>query len=120
MNSITFVVDKLTPPSTPLHAQHPSSSGSASSSTRPDSGYFSIYTSDGEDKSLLNESDSVLRRRQMGGSHDTNDLFDKLDIPSQDIPTQNMAMRGLHYVMAGLTGLLWALLYPFSKLFRTL
>jgi NLI interacting factor-like phosphatase len=121
MNSITFVVDKLTPPSTPLHngPNHPQSSPSTSSA-RPDSGYFSIY-SDQEDAEVIGRGDSLLRRRQVDSSLGATDIFDeKLRPPGLNVPSGNIAMRTLITVFNAITDILWALLYPFARTYRSL
>jgi hypothetical protein len=136
MNSITFVVDKLTPPSTPLHPPHPlsppnhnptASSSPASTSTRPDSGYFSIYASDDHDddsdKLIVSRTDPVLRRRQASRPPATEMYSEKqLDsaVRSANLRSTNVALRGIKYVFTAITGVLWALLYPFSKVYNAL
>jgi hypothetical protein len=122
MNSITFVVDKLTPPSTPLHppAHNPTQSSSPASSTRPDSGYFSIYSADHEDKDIVTRAEPVLRRRQVGNVSGHEMYSEKLDLCTSDLGSTNVAIRGVKYVFTAITGVLLALLYPFSKVYTAL
>ena len=116
MNSITYVVDKLAPPSTPLH--HPTSS-SATSSNRPDSGYFSIY-SEQDDADLVPGTESLLRRRQVGNPHETSVFNEKLPHSDRKIQSPNVLMRGLKSVFMAITSVLWVMLYPFTRVYGSL
>ena len=122
MNSITFVVDKLTPPSTPLH--HPPSqpqSSSSESSTRPDSGYFSIYSSDHDDSGVGSQVDTLLRRRQVENPLDATNIFDgKLHLPDHNIRSRNAATRGLMAIFNAIVGILWGVLFPFARVYSSL
>src|SRR5271167_644798 len=112
MNSITVVVHKLSPSSTPLHdgPNHPQSS-SSTLSARPDSGYFSIY-SDQEDAEVIDRGDTLLRRRQVDSSLGTTNIFnEKLRPAGRNVPSSNIAMRTLITIFNAITDILWALLY---------
>src|SRR5271155_5805886 len=116
MNSITYVVDKLTPPSTPLH--HPTSS-SATSPTRPDSGYFSIY-SEQDDADLVPGTEPLLRRRQVGNPHESPVFSEKQPHLDRNIQSPNVLMRGLKSVFMAITSVLWVMLYPFARVYGSL
>jgi hypothetical protein len=116
MNSITYVVDKLTPPSTPLH--HPTSS-SATSPTRPDSGYFSIY-SEHDDADLVPGTEPLLRRRQVGNPHETPVFSEKRPHSDRNIQSPNVLMRGVKSVFMAITSVLWVMLYPFARVHGSL
>src|SRR5436190_18897871 len=97
MNSITFVVDKLTPPSAPMHHHPPNQpqSSSSASSTLPDSGYFSIYSSDHDDSGLERPINNLLRQRQTEKSLEPN-LFDpQFHLADRNIPSRNSITRRL-------------------------
>ena len=121
MNSITFVVDKLTPPPTPLHhGPNPPQSSSSTSSTRPDSGYFSIY-SDQDDADMVGRGEPLLRRRQVDTSLDMTKVFDEnLHLPDRHLQSKNIAMRTVVTIFNAIAGILWTLLYPFARSYNSL
>jgi hypothetical protein len=116
MNSITYVVDKLTPPSTPLH--HPTTS-SATSPNRPDSGYFSIY-SEQDDLDLVPGTEPLLRRRQVGNPPETPVFGEKRPYVDRNIQSPNILTRGMKSVFMAISSVLWMLLYPFSRVYGSL
>src|SRR5271170_4080731 len=121
MKSITFCVDKLTPPSTPLHSHNNPTSSSPTSSGRPDSGYFSIYWSDQDDTDIMSRGEPVLRRRHVDKPLDPSNVYDgKLQLPDPNAYLRNIVVRGLLSMFSALSGILWALLYPFAKVYSSL
>lgn len=121
MNSITFVVDKLTPPSSPLHHPHTSSSSTPAPPARPDSGYFSIYSSDRDDPELTSQATSLLRHRQVGNPLDAKDDYrENIHPPVPDIPSKSTITIGLKRIFAALANAFWTLLYPFAQIYSSL
>lgn len=121
MNSITFVVDKLTPPSTQLRHPHASNTSSPTSSSRPDSGYFSIYSSDNDETDLMTRADPLLRRRKVESDAGPTEVFrEKFPVPDRNARSSNIVLRGLKSLLTTLTGILWALIYPFARGYSSL
>jgi hypothetical protein len=114
MNSITFVVDKLTPPSAPLQPHHHPASSSPAVDDRPNSGYFSIYSSDCNDSDNANAPELMLRCRDK--PLEPSSVFDdRVRLPEHILPRENFAIRWLWRIFSVLIRLLWTLLYPFSQ-----
>jgi NLI interacting factor-like phosphatase len=121
MNSITFVVDKLTPPSTPLHHSRNPTTSTTGSPVRPDSGYFSIYSGENDDKDVASQLEPILRRRLVGDNAGATNAFnEKLSSPMGNEESSNLTMRRIDMVMNAIVNVLWALLYPFAWMYSSL
>ena len=65
---------------------------------------------------MIGRGDTLLRRHQVDSSLGATNVFDeKLRPPVRNVPSGNIAMRTVIMIYNAITGVLWALLYPFSR-----